>query len=224
MTKKHYQRIFEEGILDAIAITDHNAISYALEMQSVFGPKIIVGEEVDVRLGNLASKLNTNHNPAEKYEIVGLFLQNQIPPGSDLIGAIDAIHKQHGLVYIPHPNIRQRNGVPFEVLKHPEVLPSIDILEGFNARSLFWTKTNLRGMTFAREYELPYACSSDAHGFNELGSTYTIVNRLPTRSNLLKLLTNAQYAKEPVKPWKFLNPKFNVLSKKLESIKKTIFA
>ena len=79
-------------------------------------------------------------------------------------------------------------------------------------------------MTFAREYELPYACSSDAHGFNELGSTYTIVNRMPTRSNLLNLLTNAQYAKEPVKPWKFLNPKFNVLSKKLESIKKTIFA
>ena len=52
--------------MDAVAITDHDAIAGALAIQQMTDFPVIVGEEVHTRQG----------------ELIGLFIQEAIPPGS----------------------------------------------------------------------------------------------------------------------------------------------
>ncbi|MGH2851799.1 MAG: PHP domain-containing protein, partial [Solirubrobacteraceae bacterium] len=78
----------EEG-LGAIAITDHNEVSGALEAAAkAEGIKVIVGEEVKT---------------ATQGEVIGLFLREKIPRGMGLVETIAEIRRHGGLVYVPHP-------------------------------------------------------------------------------------------------------------------------
>ena len=75
--------------LGAIAVTDHNEISGALEAQAkADGIKVIVGEEVKT---------------ASQGEVIGLFIDEKIPRGLTLQETIAEIQRQGGLVYVPHP-------------------------------------------------------------------------------------------------------------------------
>src|SRR5581483_8604293 len=77
--------------LGAIAITDHNEISGALEASELAagkGLKVIVGEEVKT---------------AEQGEVIGLFLTERIERGMTIEETIAEIRRQGGLVYVPHP-------------------------------------------------------------------------------------------------------------------------
>ena len=44
--EKDYKKVLQTSSLDAIAITDHNTIEYAIYCQRILGKKIIVGEEI----------------------------------------------------------------------------------------------------------------------------------------------------------------------------------
>ncbi len=75
--------------LGAIAITDHNEISGALDARAkADGIKVIVAEEVKT---------------AEQGEVIGLFIEEKIPRGMTLEETIAEIKRQGGLVYVPHP-------------------------------------------------------------------------------------------------------------------------
>ncbi|HEY3191485.1 MAG TPA: glycosyltransferase, partial [Solirubrobacterales bacterium] len=78
--------------LGAIAITDHNEISGALEAKEIAarigGIKVIVAEEVKT---------------AHQGEVIGLFLQERIERGMSMAETIAEIRRQGGLVYVPHP-------------------------------------------------------------------------------------------------------------------------
>src|SRR6185312_937727 len=77
--------------LGAIAVTDHNEISGALEAAAKaadYGVKVIVGEEVKT---------------AHQGEVIGLFLQEKIPRGLTLAETVAEIRRQGGVVYVPHP-------------------------------------------------------------------------------------------------------------------------
>ena len=87
ITEKQYRKILEMGILDYVAITDHNETRFAGIMQKKFGDKIIIGEEIKTKEG----------------EIIGLFLKKTIASGQSTEETAAAIHLQGGLVYIPHP-------------------------------------------------------------------------------------------------------------------------
>jgi predicted metal-dependent phosphoesterase TrpH/glycosyltransferase involved in cell wall biosynthesis len=147
----------EQG-LGAIAITDHNEISGALEAAALDKPiTVIVGEEVKTAQG----------------EVIGLFLNERIEPGLSMGDTIAAIQEQGGLVYMPHPFDRLHT-IPDAptLLRH---LDQIDILEVYNSRLLF-DSFNDDALRFASKYNLIQAAGSDAHVLPGIGTAF---NRIP---------------------------------------------
>src|SRR5579864_5975300 len=95
ITAAQYEKLLQSGELDCIAITDHNETSFARIMHKKLGDRIVIGEEILTRDG----------------EIIGLYLKETIPAGIDLDEAVASIKYQGGLVYIPHPFERVRKGL-----------------------------------------------------------------------------------------------------------------
>ncbi len=87
LTAQDYLQFLEKKDLQVIAITDHDTITFASDLQAQLGVRIIVGEEITTTEG----------------EIIGLFLSKGIPPGLSPEETIHRIRRQNGLVYIPHP-------------------------------------------------------------------------------------------------------------------------
>jgi len=144
--------------LGAVAITDHNEVSGALEAAALGKPiTVIVGEEVKTSQG----------------EVIGLFLQERIERGMTMDDTIAAIQDQGGLVYMPHPFDRMHTiPDPATLLR---VLDSIDIFEVYNSRLLF-DAFNDDAMRFAAKYNLIQAAGSDAHVLQGIG---TALNQVP---------------------------------------------
>lgn len=170
ITKEQYRRIFQKGTLDFIAVTDHNEINFALELNQELGGKIIVGEEIKTEQG----------------ELVGLYLKKFIQPGLKAKETIKLIKAQGGLVYLPHPFEHFRWGISWDFL--PEITEAIDIIEVFNARGFFSPKRQ-ELIKLALKENKAYAVSSDAHSFGEIGRAYTVIEKKPTRKNLTRLLS-----------------------------------
>jgi len=138
--------------LGCIAITDHNTIKGALEAKEEAPFLVIVGEEIRTREG----------------EIIGYFLQEEIPPGLSPEETARLIKEQGGLVCIPHPfdSIRRSSALKFEALCR--IIDQVDIIEAFNARTFFpWDRK--RALKLAEERNLPVSAGSDAHHPSEIG-------------------------------------------------------
>ena len=107
--------------LGAIAVTDHNEVSGALEAAEIAagmdGLKVIVGEEIKT---------------AEQGEVIGLFLKEKIPKGLTMAESVAAIREQGGLVYVPHPFDRFHSVPDYEHLL--DMVEEVDLLEVFNPR------------------------------------------------------------------------------------------
>lgn len=190
ITASDFEKYLEDGVLDCIAITDHNEIKFAQMMQKKLGNKIIVGEEITTRDG----------------EMVGLFLTKKIPPGLSAKETAKKIHQQGGLVYIPHPFETLRKGMQLAVLE--KLVKDIDIFEVFNGRGKLRGKTK-EAELFAKKYNLIGAASSDAHGFRGMGRTFSIIEKMPTRSTLLSLLKKGTLEKKYAPFIAYLYPAIN---------------
>ncbi len=142
--------------LGAIAITDHNEISGALEARElaerIGGIKVIVAEEVKT---------------AHEGEVIGLFLEQKIERGMSLAETIAEIRRQGGLVYVPHPFDRLHSVPDYEHLL--KVVEEIDILEVFNPR-IALSSFNEEAVRFARKYGIVPGAGSDSHVAQGLGS------------------------------------------------------
>ena len=146
----------KERGLGAIAITDHNEISGALEAQEIAarigGIKVIVAEEVKT---------------AHEGEVIGLFLTERIERGMSMAETIAEIRRQGGLVYVPHPFDRLHSVPDYENLL--EIVEEIDILEVFNPRVAL-SSFNEEAVRFARKYGIVPGAGSDSHVAQGLGS------------------------------------------------------
>jgi predicted metal-dependent phosphoesterase TrpH len=142
--------------LGAIAITDHNEISGAIEAREQAerdgGPKVIVAEEVKT---------------AEQGEVIGLFVEEKIPRGLTMAETIGEIRRQGGIVYVPHPFDRLHSVPDYEHLL--DIVEEIDILEVFNPRVAL-TAFNEEAERFAAKYRIVPGAGSDAHVAQGLGS------------------------------------------------------
>lgn len=147
-----------DGGLGLVAITDHDNIRGGLEARErAAGFPVIVGEEIK----------------SAKGDIIGLFLEKQIPPKRPPAETVMLIKEQGGLVGIPHPFDRLRpTAMGIKALM--EILPWVDFLEGYNSHTLL-SRDNRRGEEFAAMHDLPTVASSDSHSALELGRTYTEV-------------------------------------------------
>ena len=151
--KKLVDRCIQVG-LNCIAVTDHNSIRGALQVQQMAPFMVIIGEEIRTSEG----------------EITGLFLKTSIPPDLPIVDTARKIKEQGGLVSIPHPFDHFRR----TVVTRPglnEVLPYADIVEVFNSRNTF-SSDNQKALVIAQEKGLLCSAVSDAHTIYELGRTY----------------------------------------------------
>lgn len=169
ITRLQYQKALHSGMLDVVAVTDHNSIYFARLLQQEFGNRIIVGEEIMTSDG----------------EVIGLYLEEAVPKGLSPIDTVKRIKQQEGIVYIPHPFETVRSGLSVGALE--EIVDYIDIVEIYNGRAFFQNKSK-QSLVWARMHGKTGAASSDAHGFRGLGKTYSVIAKHPTRDTLPSLL------------------------------------
>lgn len=148
------RRIREAGI-DVACATDHNSIEGGLRLREVAdGFRVIVGSEILSRDG----------------EIVGLFLERDVPARLPAEETIARIRDQGGVVIVPHPFSRNRlHHIRRRALDR--ISASVDAIEVFNAREAF-TRDNLRAARYASDHGIAGAAASDSHRPSEIGSAW----------------------------------------------------
>jgi predicted metal-dependent phosphoesterase TrpH len=168
--------------LGAIAVTDHNAFGGALEAVEAArgtGLFVIPGEEIKTD---------------GQGEIIGLFLQREIPRGLSFADTIAAIKEQGGLVYLPHPFDRMHS-IPDAATIHRH-LGDIDVFEVYNARLLFEVY-NDEALRFARKYNLTMGAGSDAHVLQGVGTGGLRMRAFRDRDEFLVSLRTAEVLRRP---------------------------
>ncbi len=181
--------------LGAIAVTDHNEISGALEARAkASGIKVIVGEEVKT---------------ADQGEVIGLFLEELIPRGLTLEQTIAEIKRQGGVVYVPHPFDRMHSVPDYEHLL--AVLDDVDAIEVFNPRVAI-QEFNEEAARFAAKYRIPAGAGSDAHVAQGLGSVRIRMPDFDGPQEFMEALREADIVRTPasllyVQALKFLQTK-----------------
>lgn len=196
ITKNQYKKLLDRGILDCIAITDHNETTFARTMHDEFGDKIIVGEEIKTTDG----------------DIIGLFLTKTISPGLSAFATASEIHKDGGLVYIPHPFETIRDSLQEDKLM--EIIDEVDIIEVFNGRGV-WRGQPDKAAEVAFTHKAAMASSSDAHCLPGIRSAYSLVSQFPDRESLVELMQKSHLRKKHAPLYSLLCPGFNRLKNKL---------
>ncbi len=191
-----YLQLLADNTLDCIAITDHDTIAEAKRLHRELGDKIIVGEEIGTRQG----------------EVIGLFLSKPIPGGQELVETVRAIKAQGGLVYLPHPFETVRKGV--KKTDAEQILDQIDIVEVYNGRAVAQNK-GPEATVWARLHHKPGAAASDAHGIKGVGSAFTTIDEFPTAANLVEQLQTAHLTTERPPLHSLLYPKLHRLRRRL---------
>jgi glycosyltransferase involved in cell wall biosynthesis len=168
--------------LGGIAVTDHNAFGGALEAVELAGERdliVIPGEEVKTD---------------NQGEVIGLFLEEEIPRGLSFADTLAAIRDQGGLVYVPHPFDRM-HAIPDPATLHRH-LAEIDVLEVYNAR-LLREAFNDEALRFARKYRLLQGAGSDAHVLQGLGTGAVRMRRFDGPEEFLLSLRTAEILRRP---------------------------
>ncbi len=200
-------RAHEQG-LGAIAVTDHNEISGAIEARrQAAAPdpadpsggakvpiKVIVAEEVKT---------------AEQGEVIGLFIEEKIPRGLSLEETVAEIKRQGGLVYVPHPFDRMHSVPDYEHLL--KILDDVDAIEVFNPRVAIGA-FNEEAARFAAKYRIVAGAGSDSHVAQGLGSVRIRMRDFDGPAEFLQSLRDADILTRPtsllyVQALKFLQTK-----------------
>ncbi len=183
--------------LGAIAVTDHNEISGALEARAQAeeaGVKVIVGEEVKT---------------AGQGEVIGLFIEEKIPRGLSLSETVAEISRQGGIVYVPHPFDRMHSVPDYEHLL--TILDEVDAIEVFNPRVAIGA-FNEEAARFAAKYRILAGAGSDSHVAQGLGSVRIRMREFDGPQEFLQSLRDADILTRPssllyVQALKFLQTK-----------------
>ena len=168
--------------LGGIAVTDHNVFGGALEAVDIARSReliVVPGEEVKTD---------------DQGEVIGLFLEEEIPRGMTFADTIAAIREQGGLVYLPHPFDRMHS-IPDPATVHRH-LAEIDVLEVYNAR-LLRDSFNDEALRFARKYRLLQGAGSDAHVLQGVGTGAVRMRRFDGPEEFLLSLRTAEILRRP---------------------------
>jgi hypothetical protein len=164
----------ERGI-DRIAITDHNTVEGALEMQRIAPELVIVGEEIMTSQG----------------EILAYFLKETVPPGLSPEATIRRLRDQGAVISVSHPFDRIRKGA-WQESDLLRIVDAVDAIEVFNARCLVQSD-NYRSQTFAQSHSLLGTAGSDAHSWPEYGKAVTRMRPFNDASEFLAALREAEF-------------------------------
>ena len=143
--------------LDAIAVTDHDAIEgslRAVERAPDHGVLAVPGVEVSTADGHL----------------LALGVKSRPDPGRSLPVTVDAVRALGGVSVVPHPFQRSRHGAPAAAIRDADP----DAIEVLNAHTLLGVR-NDQARSFAARHDLPGVGASDAHAASLVGRGYTDV-------------------------------------------------
>lgn len=142
--------------LDAIAITDHDAIEKSLEAREEaedYDVTVIPGAEVSTKSGHL----------------LALGVEELPEKGQRFMDTVEEIREMGGIAVVPHPFQRSRHGV------RKSKVEDIDAVEVYNSW-LFTGWKNKKAKKFARKNDYPETASSDAHSITMVGRAYTEIS------------------------------------------------
>ncbi len=161
--------------IDWAAVTDHNTIEGALAVRELGVVRVIVGEEVRSRDG----------------ELLGLFLTREVPPDLPAAETTELIKVQGGLVGVPHPFDHLRSALRYDVMV--QLIQKIDFIEALNARIVF-PSHNRRALALARKHGLAVSAGSDAHSPWEVGRAYVEMHAFAGPTDFLEALRRGRLA------------------------------
>ena len=184
LSEEHFIRTAVERGLTHVAITNHNNVEGAVavrdkvaEMGLTDRLTVILGEEVSTADG----------------EVVGLFLTKTIPRGLSARETADEIHRQGGLVSIPHPfDPFRASHIKEGPLRNLAELGQIDAIEVFNCRETF-QRHNQRAADFASHYEIPGIAASDSHSSFEIAMAFNAMPAFDTADALRAALPDNEW-------------------------------
>lgn len=158
-TPEEFAAGIEASGLDVVCITDHNAVTGAVELRDRVDARVIVGEELRTAEG----------------EIIGLFLTDRVPMGIGHMDAARRIRDQGAVVYIPHPFDPMRRNLSERALYELAEADLIDAVEVLNAKTSL-ASVNRRAAEFAAEFGIVAGAGSDAHVPDALGAAYVEID------------------------------------------------
>lgn len=170
--------------LHGVAVTDHDRLRGALEFREALPHLLIIpGEEVRSREG----------------EIMGLFLQEEIPPGLSAEETMREIRRQGGLVCVPHPfdYIKLHRLTARRLLELSEL---IDCLEAINGKPRWWW-ANRKALSFAYRHGFLATAGSDAHRAEEVGRGWVEMEAFSGPAEFLFRLREASLHGRRHSPW-----------------------
>ena len=190
-------RCLDIGI-DCIAVTDHNTIAGAVELKRIAPFAVIVGNEIETSTG----------------EVIGYFLEEEIPKGLPAAETARMIKEQGGLVCIPHPFDRlRRSTIHRQTLE--ELLPFIDIIEVLNSRLLLQRHV-IMAERFAQAHGLLVSAGSDAHMPGHIGTAYVEMPQFSDKDQFLTALAEGKSRGRRSNPWAHVGSTWAKLGKALK--------
>ena len=153
--------------IDRLAVTDHNTIAGAREMQALAPELVIVGEEIMTSQG----------------ELLAYFLRETVPAGLSPVETIERLRAQGAAISVSHPFDRLRHGA-WQPADLAAIIQLVDAIEVFNSRCVY-PEDNARALAFARENGKLGTVGSDAHSHRELGRAVLKTPRAGTPVELI---------------------------------------
>ena len=171
-----------------MAITNHNNVEGAIAVRDKVAElgltdklTVILGEEVSTDDG----------------EVVGVFLEKTIPRGLSAKETADEIHRQGGLVSIPHPFDPFRGShIKEGPLRNLADLGKIDMIEVFNCRVTF-QRHNQEAAEFAQRFDIPGIAASDSHSSFEVAMAFNAMPAFDSAEELRASLARERVARQP---------------------------
>ncbi|MEM3725781.1 MAG: CehA/McbA family metallohydrolase [Candidatus Bathyarchaeia archaeon] len=153
--------------LDGIAITDHDVIEGAIKMVGTTDCLVISGIEVTSLDGH----------------IIGLNIEEQIPPKLSVDETVDRIHEAGGMAVACHPSAFFKESLG----KH--VSAKFDAVEVINSSSIPFNRSVKRSQKIASMLGVAKVAGSDAHYGPEIGCAYTVVNAELDTDKIVKAIS-----------------------------------
>jgi predicted metal-dependent phosphoesterase TrpH len=181
--ERFIEKAIERG-LTHVAITNHNNVEGAIAVRDKVAElglsdrlTVILGEEVSTTDG----------------EVVGIFLQHTIPRGLSANETADEIHRQGGLVSIPHPfDPFRASHIREGPLRNLAEVRKIDMIEIFNCRVTL-QRHNLEAAEFAKRYDIPGIAASDSHSGMEVAMAFNAMPAFDTADELRRSLADNEW-------------------------------
>ncbi len=182
--------------IDRLAITDHNTIHGALVAKSLAPEQIILGEEIKTTKG----------------ELLAFFIKEEIPPNLSPLETIHQLKEQGAFISVSHPFDIHRSG--WQISDLMEIVPQIDAIEVFNARS-YQKGFNSKAGEFALQNRISGTAGSDAHLLTEVGRAIVCLPDFSNADELRQAISQGQIFGNLSPIWVHLGSGLISLSKKI---------